>query len=295
MYESFYKLKRLAFENLPDPDFLFDSDQHRESLAAIEYVVRMRKGLVLLTGGVGCGKTMVVEALCDRFGDNATVIRLSPGHDNRQAMIHQLIRSLGYDGSDLSDYSKLMEVLTGHLKAHVEVQRPVILIADEAQNLTDQCLEEIRLLTNLEYNGMKLVQIILVGQSLLRERLQSPALTSLRQRVVMSKHLRSFTLDETIAYIRHRLAVAKGIDADEIQVPVFDDVAIQGIYTYSNGVARVINMLCDNCMLAGYLNQIKTIDARTVSGVISEMIPACDYGLTRRRINKPRFELSRVA
>ena len=295
MYESFYNLKRLAFENLPDPRFLYESEQHREALASIEYIVRMRKGLVLLSGGVGCGKTVVTQGLCHKFGENATVIHLSPGHETKVELVGQLVRSLGYDVDASHDYSQILEVLVGHLKAHAEADRPVVLIADEAQSLSDESLEEIRLLTNLEANGIKLLQIILVGQAKLRERLQSPKLTPLRQRVVMSKHLRPFTLDETYHYIKHRLAIAKGVDVDEIQTAVFDDVAIQGIYTYSNGVARVINIVCDNCMLHGFVNKIKTIDARMVSRVISDMVPACDYSLITSRVNKPRFELSRVA
>ncbi len=294
MYESFYNLKCLAFENLPDPRFMYESDQHREALASIEYIVRMRKGLVLLSGGVGCGKTVVSQGLCQKFGDNAAVIHLSPGHETKIELIGQLIRSLGFEVDAGHNYSELLEILVGHLKAHAGVDRPVVLIADEAQSLSDESLEEVRLLTNLESGGVKLLQIILVGQGKLRDRLQGPRLTPLRQRVVMSKHLRPFTLDETFAYIKHRVAVARGIDVDDIQTPVFDDVAIQGVYTYSNGVARVINIVCDNCMLYGFVNKIKTIDARMVSRVISEMVPACDHSLVSGRTSKPRFELSRV-
>ena len=206
MYETFYQFKRLPFENTPDPKFFFETEQYREALAAVEYVVRMRKGFVLVTGDAGTGKTTVGRTMCQRCED-ATVVHVLPGHTDRSHLFRQILQSLDLDVKRDDDRASMISRLRQHLIAQSEKDRTVILLVDEAQAAPDEVLEELRLLSSLDTASQKLVQVVLLGRPELRSRIVRPQL-ALGDRIALAKRLGALTRGQTRAYIDHRLSVA---------------------------------------------------------------------------------------
>lgn len=208
MYHEFYNLEVLPFENTPDPRFFFASEQHREALAAVEYTIRMRKGFVLITGDIGSGKTTVGRTMCEHCGDQATIVHVGWGHQDRNGLIRQILRNLNVKCGRDDDHGRLLDRLGKHLSEQLQLDRPVVLFVDEAQTLSDEALGELRLLSNFDTAADKLLQIALVGQPELRQRIRLPQHAALRQRIVMAKQLRPLNLAETHQYIVHRLRSA---------------------------------------------------------------------------------------
>ena len=272
MYLEFYNLKIPPFEGTPNPRFFFASEQHREALAAIEYTVRMRKGFVLITGCVGSGKTTVARTVCQRCSDEATIVQITPGRINASSIIRQILRHLGVEADSRDEHFDLIEQLHQQLMARLDEQCPVVLLVDEAQTLPDEALEGLRLLSNLDTATRKPIQIVLVGQPELRQRIRGTQFTALRQRIVMAKQLGPFELDETTQYILHRLKVSAD---DNQQTPdAFTDGAIREIHRVSEGVPRLINHLCDNCLLLGFVNETHQVSAAMVHRVAQDMVPS---------------------
>lgn len=277
MYDSFYQFTLLPFENTPDPRFFFASEQHREALAAIEYTIRMRKGIVLVTGDVGSGKTTVGRTMLSRCGDRSTIIQLLHGHSSGLEMIRHIMRTLQVDAGDGNDHALMLERLRQHLFKQSQSGRPVVLFIDEAQTLSNEALEELRLISNFDTNTFKLLQLVMVGQPELRDRIGSAALSALRQRIVMSKRLRPLTIQDTAGYIAHRLRAASR-DPQNVQVRFAAD-AIEGIFAFSRGVPRLINVVCDNCLLLGFVKESHTIDINMVRQVVADMVPSFDQSI----------------
>ncbi|NJL30290.1 MAG: AAA family ATPase [Phycisphaerales bacterium] len=205
MYHDFYKLQVLPFENTPDPRFFFASENHREALAAIEYVIRMRKGFALVTGDIGSGKTTVARTMIQNCSDKTHIIQVLHGHDTGQSLIKQIMRHLELAVEADDDHARMLEKLRQKLLDQLYQGRPVVLLVDEAQTLLDETLEELRLLSNFDTTAEKLVQIVLIGQPELRDRFRSSKLAELRQRVVLAKQLRPLSRQEVGDYIHHRL------------------------------------------------------------------------------------------
>ncbi|MEM6393082.1 MAG: AAA family ATPase [Planctomycetota bacterium] len=275
MYAGFYNLSVLPFENTPDPRFFFASEQHREALAAIEYAIRLRKGPVLVTGSIGSGKTTIGQAIIQRCRASANILQLVHGHDQPQELLAHLLRVMGQHPQPTADHAELLEALKRQLVAQAETGRPVVIFIDEAQTLTDAVLEELRLLSNFDTPDARLLQLVLIGQPELRERIAGPAMAPLRQRIALAKQLETLDRDDTICYIHHRLVTA-AIDPNHLAL-TFDDDALERIHSASQGTPRLINALCDNCLLLGYVNQTHTIDRATVERVLRDMIPAFDH------------------
>lgn len=274
MYLEFYHLASLPFENTPDPRFFFASEQHREALAAIEYTIRMRKGFALITGDIGSGKTTVGRIMCDRCGDQATIVQVLPGHHSSQSLLRQVLRSLGVTVNRRDDYGDMVERLRERLMDHLEQDRPVVLFVDEAQTLSDEALEALRLLGNLDTAVAKPIQIVLVGQPELRQRVRQPRHSALRQRIVMAKQLCPLQIEETGSYIMHRLRTATGGE-HEPQVR-FTPGAIREIHRITNGIPRLINVACDNCLLLGFVREVRDITPDMVHRVAEDMVPSFD-------------------
>ncbi len=272
MYEQLYNLHTLPFENTPDPRFFFASEQHREALAAIEYTIRLRKGIVMVTGAIGSGKTTVGRTMVERCGDRATIVPVMHGHHRGAELLRHVLRSLGVDFPRNEDHAQLLERVEQHLRIQSERSRPVVLFVDEAQTHSDQALEELRLLSNFDTNTSKLLQLVLVGQPELRERVRRPELAALRQRIVMAKQLNPLSLQDTADYITHRLRAASN-DPDHVAVTFTGD-AIESIYGQTRGTPRLINVVCDNCLLLGYVKQTRRITPSMVRRVIEDMIPS---------------------
>ncbi len=265
MYLEYYGLKEPPFDITPNPRFLFYSAKHREAFNYLLYGIRERKGFVQLTGEVGAGKTTLCRALLEHLGSTfSTALILNPALSPDQLM-KAIAMEFGLEVKGL-DRLEAVAALNQHLFQQVEQGKETVLIIDEAQDLTNELLEQVRLLSNLETDSRKLLQIILMGQPELRQRLNDHRLRQLRQRITVRYHLRSLTRSEVAQYIQHRLMVsgAKG-------APYFTMAGVWRIYRYSGGIPRMINAVCDKCLLAGYVQQRERIDFRLVGYAIREL------------------------
>lgn len=280
MYESYYHLAMAPFENTPDPRFFFASEQHNEALAAIEYTIRMRKGIVLITGPIGAGKTTVSRAMLRRCGDTATVIQLAHGHRTADELITHMLHRLGLPDATNGSHAQRLERLEQHLLHCAASGKPVVLFVDEAQTLSDAALEELRLISNFDTEQTKLLQLVLIGQPELRERLSQESLAPLRQRIIIARMLRPLNISDVKQYIAHRISVASE-DPQDLHVR-FDDKAVQRIAAFTGGVPRLINAICDHCLLLGMVQKTDTINRKLTERVIADMLPGLPPGATVR-------------
>jgi general secretion pathway protein A len=290
MYEAFYRFERLPFENTPDPRFFYASEQHREALAAIEYTIRLRKGIVLVTGDIGSGKTTVGRTMLQRCGNQATIVQLLHGHQTGGELIRHILRALDVTVEQGDDHTRMLERLNHHLLEQNRRGRPVVLFIDEAQTLSDAALEELRLISNFDTDTAKLLQLILVGQPELRDRIASPAMSPLRQRIVMSKQLRPLSIHDTAGYIAHRIRAASS-DKDNIGVSFAGD-AIQTLYQFTRGVPRLVNVVCDNCLLVGYVREARRITPPVVRQVVDDMVPSFGMATDVQRSHDTPYKLA---
>lgn len=265
VYLEYYGLKEAPFDITPNPRFLFYSPKHREAFNHLLYGIRERKGFVQLTGEVGAGKTTLCRALLEHLGANfATALILNPVL-NPDQMMKAIAMEFGVNANGM-DRLEALAALNEFLFKQVEQDKDAVLIIDEAQDLTNELLEQVRLLSNLETDNRKLLQIILLGQPELRQRLNDPRLRQLRQRITIRYHLRPLTRVEVTQYIQHRLAVSGSKGG-----PYFTGPAIWRTHRYSGGIPRLVNALCDKCLLAGYVQQKDRIDFRMVGMAIREL------------------------
>lgn len=288
MYERFYNLAMPPFENTPDPRFFFQSEEHREALAVIEYTIRLGKGFVLITGDIGSGKTTVTRTLCDRLANHARVVTITHGHEAGDSVMRQVLRELGARIGRRDDHARLIERLRALLAKQGRDRRPLVLVADEAQALTDAALEELRLTSSFDTATRKCVQVALIGQPELRKRLAEPRFEALRQRLAMARQLRPLGRDETIAYINHRLNVAAGDTASP--GAAFTLAAYNRIHQTSRGIPRLINVVCDNCLLMGMVRELRTIGADLVDKAAQDMMPTLDEA--KAQPDQPRLALT---
>lgn len=265
MYLDYYGLKEPPFDITPNPRFLFYSTKHREAFNHLIYEIRERKGFVQLTGEVSAGKTTLCRAMLEQLGPNySTTLILNPVLSSDQLM-KAIAMEFGLNVKGL-DRLETVEALNQHLLEQVEQGKDTVLIIDEAQDLTTELLEQVRLLSNLETDSRKLLQIVLLGQPELKRRLNDYRLRQLRQRITVRYHLKPLSRVEVAQYIQHRLLVSGAKDA-----PYFTPMAIWRIYRYSGGIPRLVNALSDKCLLAGYVQQKDQIDYRTVGYAIQEL------------------------
>jgi general secretion pathway protein A len=265
VYLGHYGLKEPPFAITPNPRFLFYSTKHREAYNHLLYGIRERKGFVQLTGDVGAGKTTLCRAMLDALGSQfATALILNPVMSPNEMMKAIAIDfGLSVEGMDRLE---TVAIINEFLLWQASNGRDAVLIIDEAQNLTDDLLEQVRLLSNLETDDRKLLQIVLLGQPELRDRLNAHHLRQLRQRITVRYHLSALTRDEISDYIRHRIHVSGGNGRPEFSTP-----AIWRIHRYSKGVPRLINAVCDKALLAGYVNQTDKIDYGIIGRAIREL------------------------
>jgi len=275
MYDGFYNFEVMPFENTPDPRFFYASEQHREALAAIEYTIRLRKGIVLVTGDIGSGKTTVGRTMLQRCAEHATIVQLLHGHRSGMELIAHILRALRVPTRENDDHTLMLEKLEHYLKEQARIGRPIVLFIDEAQTLADEALEELRLLSNFDTETVKLLQLVLVGQPELRDRIASPRFSALRQRIVMAKQLRPMTIQETAGYIRHRLT-ASSRDKSAVRV-AFGGDAINTLHAFARGIPRLINVVCDNCLLLGYVKETHRITPTMVQQVVADMVPSFSF------------------
>lgn len=247
MYNEFFGFKESPFNITPDPRFLFFSETHREAFDHLLFGIRERKGFMLLTGEVGSGKTTLCRALLEQLDPGVrTALILNPSMTATQ-LIRMIVVELGLKPK--RDRIANVQLLNSFLLEQMAEGHDVVLIIDEAQDMSLELLEQVRLLSNLETNTRKLLQIVLVGQPELREKLDKKQLRQLRQRITVRYHLQPLSYYETRFYIQHRLGLASST-----QRLSFNWLAMYNIYRYSHGIPRLINAACDKILLYGFVN-----------------------------------------
>ena len=265
MYESFYKLQKKPFQLNPDPEFFYDSPVHKRALAYLRYGLAQGEGFIVVTGRPGTGKTMLVKALFQEIRNENVVAGLMVtthvGADDTLRIIAATF-GLSHDGSKAT----LLQGLENFFRSKAREGKRILLVVDEAQNLPKESLEELRMLSNFEMNGRSLFQSFLLGQEEFRDLLQMESMDQVRQRVTATYHLRPLEEKETQGYVLHRLATA-GWKND----PKFSDDVFSKIHSYTDGVARKINSVCDRLMLYGFLEELHLIDLDAVNAVIAEI------------------------
>lgn len=267
MYKQFFHLKRNPFEVSPDPSFLFPTRKHNEALAALYYGVRRRKGFVVMTGEVGTGKTLLVRCLLQLLNHSNVAYAyifnslLSPLDFLQYIALDFEIPNPGKTKSEL-----LLQI-SNFLIARHQRNLTTVLVVDEAHHLSAEVLEEIRLLTNLETAQGKLLQILLVGQPELDEKLDSVQLRQLKQRIVLRSHLEPLEHEETRGYIQRRLELA-GAPKPEV---LFPSETVARVYRHSRGIPRLINTICENALINAYARQAQTINSDVIDEVATDL------------------------
>ncbi|GIK34472.1 MAG: ATPase AAA [Gammaproteobacteria bacterium] len=265
MYENFYGLRERPFALLPDPSFLYMSKRHATALTLLQYSIQNRQGFTVITGEVGCGKTTLINRLLDEVGPELRVGLINFTHNNFGEMAEWIMMAYGleYKGkTQVELYDDFVQFLIREYAAG----HPVVLIVDEAQNLGVKGLEEVRMLSNVNAQKDYLLHLILVGQPELHDLLKKHELRQLTQRVSVAYNLEPFSFGDVAAYIAHRMKVAGGDPA------VFAPEAVRLIAAASDGIPRLVNTLCDLCLVYGFSAERARIDGATVRSVLRDRV-----------------------
>ena len=274
MYCQFFGLARMPFDNTPDPRFFFATPEHDEALAALRYGVAQRRGFTLITGQPGGGKTLLGRMLIHSLGPRALSTVVSHTPEDAHDLIASLCRGLGIRVRLAHSTGQLVERLHGALVARYHEDRLVVAVIDEAQNLTPDVLEHVRMLGNLEQDTAKLLQIVLLGQPELVPLLHDPQLDQLRQRIFCSRRINPLTRGQVHPYVHHRLRVAGAADGT-----VFSDGAIDLVYDRSGGIPRLVNQIADNSLLVAFGASQKPVGPELVAEAIEQTMEV-QLGLT---------------
>jgi general secretion pathway protein A len=265
MYREFFNLKEKPFNLTPDPAFLFLSKKHEEALAHLSYGITERKGFIEITGEIGAGKSTLCRALLSRIGENIkTAYLLNSNITSDMQLLYTIVDDLGIK-PDGKNKMSLLKAMNKFLLEETARGHNVVLIIDEAQNLKPKVLEQIRMLSNLETDKEKLLQIILVGQPELKEILRSARLAQLNQRITVRYHVSPLDRTETEHYIKHRLSVAGANGSVS-----FADNALDGIFSFAKGIPRLINVICDKALLLGFIEDSRHITLAMVEKASEE-------------------------
>ena len=267
MYEAFYGLTNKPFQLNPDPSFYFGSKQHRRAAAYLEYGMHQNEGFIVITGEVGAGKTTIVRGMLDGLDQQKVVAaHLVSTQLDADDTLRLVGAAFGLRTKDVSKADVLMSLEAFLISATGKGKR-CLLIVDEAQNLTARAVEELRMLSNFQFGNHALLQSFLIGQPEFRQILQSPHMMQFRQRVIAACHIGPLDVDETRAYIEHRLKCAGSTDALTIS-----PAAHEAIFKASSGIPRRINSVCDRLLLFGFLSNKKEFDESDVEEVAREIM-----------------------
>ena len=254
MYVDFFGLHEKPFNVTPDPAFLFLSKKHQEALAHLSYGIRERKGFIAITGEIGAGKTTLCRALLDRIREGVrTAYLLNSNITSDMQLLRMIIDDFGIKPEG-KNKAALLKAMDKFLIEQNMSGNNVVIIIDEAQNLRPRVLEQFRMLSNLETDKEKLVQIIFIGQPELKDVLRSPKLVQLNQRITVRYHVAPLDREEVQNYINHRLSIAGSNDCS-----FFNNEAIDAIYTFSGGIPRLINIICDRSLLLAFVKEQKDV------------------------------------
>ncbi|MFT5206543.1 MAG: general secretion pathway protein A [Candidatus Omnitrophota bacterium] len=265
MYKEYFGFETKPFSITSDPAFLFYSKKHREALNVLHYGIKDRVGFIEITGDIGCGKTTLCRAIIAELPPSVKTAYLFNSSLTEMQFLQTFVADLGLDTLKKNRY-QLFADLNNFLISQLRNNANVVLIIDESQNLSMRLLEQIRMLSNLETDTDKLLQIVLVGQPELRQKLDHPLLTQLKQRIAIRCHITPLTADEVGGYIKHRLQKA----GRESKQALFDDEAVAQIYAFSQGVPRLINMICDKALLGAYAKQCPVVNQTLLIQSIQE-------------------------
>ncbi|MEG9434858.1 AAA family ATPase [Edaphobacter sp. HDX4] len=265
MYNSFFKLHSSPFGTSPDPRFLYMMPHTREALACLEYGISARKGFTVLTGEVGTGKTTLLKRALASFNNRriSTAFVFNPRLEVLD-FLEFVLADFGINSTTRTKSGMLLQ-LNRWLIERFRMEETCVVVIDEAQNLSWDLLEEIRLLTNLETSSEKLLQIVLSGQPELEEKLRHPSVRQLRQRIALWCRTQPLTENQTHAYVAERLRLAGATR------PIFTSQALDLIYRYSHGIPRIINLLCEHSLIVAYVEQVQEVSAELVEGVAAEL------------------------
>jgi type II secretory pathway predicted ATPase ExeA len=263
MYESFYRLSEKPFSLIPDPAFLYQSDKHTTALSLFEYSLTGQAGFCIVTGEVGAGKTTLIRHFLQNAHSGATIGVISNPHSGFGDLLDWVAHAFNIPsgaGDKIGSYRRFLEFLTRQAQRGLGT----VLVVDEAQSLTTELLEQLRLLSNVNADKQQLLQMILVGQPELLEKLKQPELRQFAQRISVHYHLLPLTYNETRNYIRHRLAVA-GAGRE-----IFDEMAVACVQFFTCGVPRLINSVCDMALVYGYANASQKISLENIVEVAKD-------------------------
>ncbi len=286
MYEKFYGFKHKPFNMTPDSHFFYASSKHEEALNRLLVAISEKSGFAVMTGEIGSGKTTVCRTLLNKLDPTTKVALVLNTHLGKKELLTTVLEDLGVEYKTRSK-THLMLALNDYLLEQSRKDTNVVLIIDEAQNLTPSVLEEIRMLSNLETESEKLIQIVLLGQPELRKKLNHPRLEQFSQRIVFYYHLEPLNRKESEEYIKHRLRTAGNDKAD-----IFLPEAIEEIYKYSGGVPRLINLACHNALINGLVYEADEITEAIAAEAIEDLMHGVGYYTSLRRANDKILELS---
>jgi type II secretory pathway predicted ATPase ExeA len=285
MYLELFKLHELPFRLSPDPQFLYLSKQHARAKAYMESTIWFTDGFVVITGDIGAGKTTLIETFLHEMQIDAVVAQINQTQLSPTAFLQTVLVQFGFSPFNMKKPEVLATLNQFLVEQHIN-GRKVLLIVDEAQNLSHRVLEEIRMLSGIETTKEKALRIILAGQPELSDKLNSSELVQLAQRVRLRFHLSALTKAETSAYIDHRLEVA-GSQGRRI----FADDMYPVIYKYTGGVPRLINTLCDTCLMAAFGRDRDTVTMEDLNAAVEEL-QWVEYATGTNRMRIPNFELT---
>lgn len=263
MYESFYGLNERPFHIVPNPAYLYLSPKHQNALLYLEYGLMESVGFILLTGEIGIGKTTLIRHILNQLGSDmevAVIFNTNVSSDQLLSLILQELEIVPEDGNK----AKKLDTLYNFLIEKYAEKKRVLLVIDEAQNLSEEALEEVRMLSNLQSDDHMLLQIMLVGQPELKAKLKNPSLAQLTQRIAVNYHLSALTREETGLYIDYRLEKAGG------RPNLFTTEAVDIIYQASGGIPRSINLICDAALVYGFADELDTIDTSIIEQVMQD-------------------------
>lgn len=266
IYTSHFGLRERPFTLVPDPDFMFWSPQHRRAFSILEYGILTRAPITLITGEVGAGKTTLLHHLLRSVGEDVRIGLVSNAHGDRGELLRWVLLSLALAAEPASTYVDLFGQFQAFLIAEYAAGRRVILVFDEAQNLSRESLEELRMFTNINANKDELLQLVLVGQPELRDVIRRPDMTQFAQRISASFHLPAMDGPTVRAYIRHRLRVAGAAD------DIFSAAATELVYRATMGVPRLVNQLCDLSMVYAFTKDQRRVARLTVQQVLDDKV-----------------------
>ena len=263
-YMEFFGFRERPFTLVPDPDFLFWSAQHRRAYSVLEFGILSRAPITLVTGGVGCGKTTLLRELLRQFGSKVTVGLISNAQGGRGELIQWVLNSLGVSFNPAVGYVQLFQKLQDFLIDEYASGRRVVLIFDEAQNLSPESLEELRMLTNINSGKDEVIQLVLVGQPELREMVLDPSLRQLAQRIAASFHLLPLDEKAVVDLVDYRLRAAGGTGSE------ITTAASRMVYRVTHGVPRLVNQLCDMALLYAWSTDHHHVDEHVIQSVLDD-------------------------